>query len=68
MAGDEVKHDYHLVNPSPWPLFGSAMATIMMFGAVVWMEGEAGLFGLTGSWVFLTGLSGVLDHHVLLVA
>ena len=23
MSGDAVKHDYHLVKPSPWPLLGS---------------------------------------------
>ncbi|NWG72307.1 MAG: cytochrome c oxidase subunit 3 [Parvularculaceae bacterium] len=67
MAGGEVKHDYHLVNPSPWPLVGSIGATIMMIGAVVWMRsgpGEAGLqvAGLTlkGAWWFLAGLAMVL--------
>jgi cytochrome c oxidase subunit 3 len=39
MAHGAVKHDYHLVNPSPWPLIGSIGATIMMIGAVVWMKG-----------------------------
>jgi len=24
-----VKHDYHLVNPSPWPLVGAIAATVM---------------------------------------
>ncbi len=63
MAGAEVKHDYHLVNPSPWPLAGSATAAVMMIGAVAWMKsgaGEAGLFGVKGPWLFLIGLSGVL--------
>ncbi len=63
MAGAEVKHSYHLVNPSPWPLIGSAAATAMMIGAVVWMqsgENEAGLFGLKGSWMFFLGLAGVI--------
>ena len=26
-----VKHDYHLVNPSPWPLIGSIAATVTLF-------------------------------------
>jgi cytochrome c oxidase subunit 3 len=54
-----VKHDYHLVNPSPWPLAGSAAATIMALGGVAWMKG---LFGLPEgtSWLFFTGLAGVL--------
>jgi len=59
MAHGEVKHDYHLVNPSPWPLVGSASATVMALGGVVWMKG---LFGLPAhtSWVFFLGLAGVL--------
>ena len=54
-----VKHDYHLVNPSPWPLVGSIAATIMAIGGVVWMKG---LFGLDKgtSFVFFAGLAGVL--------
>ena len=34
-------HDYHLVNPSPWPLVSSLAAAIMLIGAVVWMKGLA---------------------------
>ncbi|MGH6964657.1 MAG: cytochrome c oxidase subunit 3 [Phenylobacterium sp.] len=54
-----VKHDYHLVNPSPWPLVGSIAATVMAMGGVAWMKG---LFGLPAhtSWLFFAGLSGVL--------
>jgi cytochrome c oxidase subunit 3 len=54
-----VKHDYHLVNPSPWPLVGSAAAVVMAMGGVVWMKG---LFGLPAhtSWLFFAGLAGVL--------
>src|SRR6201996_7392245 len=54
-----VKHDYHLVNPSPWPLIGSISATIMALGGVTWMKG---LFGLPAhtSWLFFNGLTGVL--------
>src|SRR3569623_3757203 len=45
---DGVKHDYHLVNPSPWPLVGSIAAVVMAFGAVSFMKG---LFGLPkGTW------------------
>jgi cytochrome c oxidase subunit 3 len=54
-----VKHDYHLVDPSPWPLIGSIAATIMAMGGVAWMKG---LFGLPEgtSWLFFAGLAGVL--------
>ena len=31
MAHGDVKHDYHLVNPSPWPVVGSIGA---LFSAV----------------------------------
>ncbi|WP_304171226.1 cytochrome c oxidase subunit 3 [Phenylobacterium aquaticum] len=59
MSAGDVKHDYHLVNPSPWPLVGSASATIMALGGVTWMKG---LFGLEKgtSWLFYAGLAGVL--------
>ena len=59
MAHGAVKHDYHLVNPSPWPLVGSIAATVMMVGAVVWMKG---LFGLPAGtwWLFAAGFAGIL--------
>ena len=42
MAHEGVKHDYHLVNPSPWPLLGSVAALVLTMGGVMWMKG---LFG-----------------------
>lgn len=59
MAQDAVKHDYHLVNPSPWPLVGSFAAMIMAIGGVVWMKG---LFGLEKGtwWLFALGFAGVI--------
>jgi cytochrome c oxidase subunit 3 len=71
MAGAEVKHDYHLVNPSPWPLVGSIASTVMMVGAVAWMKtgpdgaglsfGGANGFSVPGGpGLFLAGLVGVL--------
>src|SRR3569833_1034086 len=39
MAGGHVKqHDYHLVDPSPWPVGGSLSAFIMAVGAISWMH------------------------------
>ncbi|HEX8233868.1 MAG TPA: cytochrome c oxidase subunit 3 [Caulobacteraceae bacterium] len=53
-----VKHDYHLVNPSPWPLVGSLSAVLMALGLVMWMKG---LFGVDKNpWMFLIGAAGVL--------
>jgi cytochrome c oxidase subunit 3 len=59
MSQAGVKHDYHLVNPSPWPLVGSIAAVVMAIGGVIWMKG---LFGLEKHtlWPFLMGLAGVL--------
>jgi cytochrome c oxidase subunit 3 len=53
------QHDYHLVNPSPWPLISSAAVTVMFIGAVMWMKG---LFGMPEGtkWLFFMGLAGVL--------
>ncbi len=56
-------HDYHLVNPSPWPLVGSIGAFIMAVGAIVLMRslgGGAGLFGMRGPWLFFVGFLIVL--------
>ena len=41
MAHGDVKHDYHLVNPSPWPFVASVGALIAAIGAVVLMRGIA---------------------------
>jgi cytochrome c oxidase subunit 3 len=59
MAQDAVKHDYHLVDPSPWPLVGSFAATVMALGGVAWMKG---LFGIPAHnpMLFFAGLAGVL--------
>ena len=59
MSAGDVKHDYHLVNPSAWPLIGSVSATVMALGGVVWMKG---LFGLPKHepLLFFAGLAGVL--------
>ena len=39
MATAQVKHhDYHLVDPSPWPIVGSVSAFIMAIGAITWMH------------------------------
>jgi len=41
MAHGDVKHDYHLVNPSPWPFVASVGALVAAIGAVVLMRGLA---------------------------
>ncbi|MFC7399454.1 cytochrome c oxidase subunit 3 [Chelatococcus sp. GCM10030263] len=61
MAEAHAKHhDYHLVNPSPWPLVGSLSAFIMAVGAVLWMKTlEIGGLHL-GPYIFGAGFLGVL--------
>ena len=62
-------HDYHLVNPSPWPLVSSMAAVVMMVGAVVWMKGlvpadsgplASALLSDGKQALFFAGLAGVL--------
>jgi cytochrome c oxidase subunit 3 len=59
MAQDAVKHDYHLVSPSPWPLVGSISAVVLALGLVTWIKG---LFGLPAGtwWLFAIGFAGIL--------
>ena len=59
-AHAKPEHDYHLVDPSPWPLVGAMSALVMAIGAVMWMKGMT-LGGLkAGPLVFGAGLIGVL--------
>jgi len=61
MADAHAKnHDYHLVDPSPWPFIGSLGAFIMAIGAIFYMhdEIETGAWGTP--WAFYIGLAIVL--------
>ncbi len=54
MADAHAKnHDYHLVDPSPWPVVGSISAFILAIGAIRWMHGSA-------PWIALIGFALVL--------
>ena len=53
-------HDYHLVEPSPWPLIGSIAAFITAVGAIMGMK-SLQLFGLEMGWyLFGAGIIGIL--------
>ena len=62
MAG-AVKHDYHLVDPSPWPFVGSLGAFILAIGGVVFMKGLTSsdaawlqtLLGQGSPWIMILG-------------
>jgi cytochrome c oxidase subunit 3 len=68
MAGAHSKpnHDYHLVDPSPWPFTASLGALIMAIGAIGlfrWLKGEAVVLAglnIATPWLFVLGLAIVL--------
>lgn len=63
MANGHAKpeHDYHIVEPSPWPLVGALAALFTAIGAIFWMKGLpiAGL-KIAGPLLFTAGLAGIL--------
>ncbi len=52
MAHGDVKHDYHLVNPSPWPFVASVGALVAAVGAVVSMKDKEHSLGPEGDFFF----------------
>ncbi|HVM22784.1 MAG TPA: cytochrome c oxidase subunit 3 [Sphingomicrobium sp.] len=48
-------HDYHLVDPDPWPLIGAIAGGLLFGGLVMWWHENA-----YGKFVFALGLLGVL--------
>ena len=46
------EHDYHLVDPSPWPALGAVSALVLAGGALYYMHGEG-----SPMWVMLIGLA-----------
>ena len=67
MADAHTKnHDYHIIDPSPWPLIGSVGALLMAIGGIAYMQSLKGntlnLLGmdLGGPWLLLIGLLVVL--------
>jgi cytochrome c oxidase subunit 3 len=67
MADAHAKnHDYHIVDPSPWPIIGGAGALIMAIGGVAYMrylrEESFNFVGMdiANPWLFYIGLVVVL--------
>ncbi|MGL5361471.1 MAG: cytochrome c oxidase subunit 3 [Bosea sp. (in: a-proteobacteria)] len=58
--GHAKNHDYHLVDPSPWPLIGATSATIMAIGAVMSMKAMTMAGMKIGPLVLGMGVIGVL--------
>jgi cytochrome c oxidase subunit 3 len=59
MSDGGVKHDYHLTDPSPWPVVGALGAFLTAVGAVLWLnKGYAGFGVLAGiPWICGIGLA-----------
>jgi cytochrome c oxidase subunit 3 len=55
-AAHTKNHDYHLVDPSPWPAVGSASAFILAIGLISWMH----QLYAAAPVVFAVGVAGVL--------
>ena len=54
MADTHAKrHDYHLVDPSPWPLLMGAAVLLLTIGAVRYMHGST-------AWLMLIGTAAVV--------
>ena len=49
------KHDFYLVDPSPWPVVGSIAAFLLTLGAALWMHDRA-----PGGIMMIVGFLGVL--------
>ncbi len=61
MAGGMTKnHDYHLVDPSPWPLIGAVSAFVMASGMVLTMKGMPVAGMKIGPMVLGVGVLGVI--------
>ena len=52
------QHDYHLVNPSPWPIVGAIGAFTMAFGLVMYFISKKA--GTPHLWYVLPGLTLVI--------
>jgi cytochrome c oxidase subunit 3 len=65
MADGHAKpeHDYHLVDPSPWPIIGAFAALFTAIGAIMWMAQHKGspILGQTwGGFLFFAGFAAIL--------
>src|SRR5579871_1584539 len=54
-AHTKPNHDYHLVDPSPWPAVGSVAAFLMAVGLIMWMHHANAL----APYIFGVGIIGI---------
>jgi len=61
------QHDYHLVDPSPWPVVGSLGAFLLAFGIVVYLH--PGIFGADSqAFVESLGIAKIFPGVILIIA
>ena len=53
-------HDYHLVDPSPWPALGALSGFVLALGAVIYMHPDMVGAESIGAWTVLPGLAMVI--------
>jgi len=59
-ARAKPNHDYHLVEPSPWPIFGAAATFVLAVGAILWMKNSSFAGAIPGGYIFGAGVLGLL--------
>ncbi|MEM7237727.1 MAG: cytochrome c oxidase subunit 3, partial [Pseudomonadota bacterium] len=52
MAGQK-NHDYHIIDPSPWPIMGAIGGFTMLTGMVIFMKGGTPAIAVLGFLVVL---------------
>ena len=77
MSSGEKKHDYHLVDPSPWPIFTSFACLVLAVGAVYYFHTKTLWLMLIGTALLIYGsfmwFRDVVDeaekqgHHTMVV-
>ena len=53
MSAADQKHDYHLVDPSPWPIVTSLATLVTAVGAVFYFHSEAMWLMVIGFFIFM---------------
>ncbi len=59
-AHTKPHHEYHLVDPSPWPILGAIGAFMMALGGIMWMKAIVVFDVKPGSYIFGAGVILVL--------
>jgi cytochrome c oxidase subunit 3 len=53
----EKNHDYHIIDPSPWPFLGAMGGLVMLIGGILFMSPNS---PMQQPWILLVGLAIVL--------